>query len=79
MKSRKCPVIAGTNLRPGIALALVGSPHGQQVLDGHIVDGFLASFDLVIGEIIKNLIVNASDLSLTQGNSDQQSNDALCG
>ena len=79
IQRRKCPLIAGTNLRPGITLALVRSPHGQQVPDGHIVDGFLAPLDLIVGEKAKNLIVNASDLSLVQCNSNQQRNNALCG
>ena len=47
--------------------------------DGYIVDGFLAPFDLIVGEIIQNLIVNASDLSLVQGNSNQQGHDAFGG
>ena len=78
IQRRKCPVIAGTNLRPGIALALIRGPHSQQVPDSHIVYGFFAPFDLIVGEVAKNLIINAFDLALVQGNANQQRNDALC-
>ncbi len=44
IQGRLCPVITGANLCPGITLALIGCPHGQQVPDGHILDRLFASF-----------------------------------
>ena len=53
--------------------------HCQQVTDGHIIDRLFSPFDFVVGEVAKNLIINASDLPFVQGNANQQSNDTLCG
>ena len=79
IKGGKSPVFAWTNFRPGVALAFIRRPHGQQVFYCNFKNRFFAALNFIIGKIIQNFVVNAFDLPFIDCNSDKQGYNALCG
>ena len=73
------PVFAGTDLRPRIALSLVGRAHGQKVFDRYILDRLFPALYGIFRKIGKHAIFNASDHAAIDRNPRKQRHHTLGG